>query len=125
MTRACFLSLNFNCHVTPCKKERIVMTTPDDAAAANATEMVQGNRRICWPWLVAAVVCAGIFVWCWAALNQPFQLTWDLTHNIPDVYGWHETIFSPDGARIVIGFRGKCKVIDLASGKEIFSARWV
>ena len=38
---------------------------------------------------------------------------------MPDEYGEHGTAFSLDGTRIAIGFRGKCKVIDLTNGKEL------
>jgi WD40 repeat protein len=46
---------------------------------------------------------------------------WYWSHNVQGfvAYGAHEDEFSPDAARIAVAFRDKCKVLDLASGKEL------
>lgn len=93
--------------------------TPEPPAVA--TEMARKRKPIRWRRIMAAVICAGALLWYGAALYQRLTWAWYWASNVQGfvAYGAHEDKFSPDATQIAVAFRDKCKVLDLASGKEV------
>jgi hypothetical protein len=67
------------------------------------------------------VACSAALYWYSFSLYRRATSTWRWAHNIQGfvAYGAHEDVFSPDAARIAIAFDSRCKVLDLASGREL------
>lgn len=95
--------------------------TESSEPSANATEIVRQRKPTRWRRIVAMVICAIALFWYASALYQRLAWPWHWAHNIQGfvAYGAHEDKFSPDGSQIAVAFRDQCKVLDLASGKEI------
>lgn len=91
---------------------------PPDAAAGTAH---QPKTPVRWRQVIAAIICAGVLLWYGIALYQRLTWAWYWTDSIQGfvAYGAHKDKFSPDATQIAVAHGNNCKVLDLASGKEL------
>ena len=96
------------------------MTVSSETPAVT-TEAVRQRKPVRRRRIIAAVICAGALLWYGSALYQRLTSAWYWSHNVQGfvAYGAHEDEFSPDAAQIAVAFSDRCKVLDLASGKEV------